>query len=380
MKTIIEILIILIAIPLLPWMLAQFNIFFTTAKTGQIRLIVSSGNFVKGFVNSPEYEFWLGETGELKKLTTGSKREVPWLLHIGIVWIGWIWPFKSVLRFKIDADKLIDQTAEARLDETSVRRLIEHNTKTVDSLWIKIPRPVLSIDVELPDGSKIDMVLVIENTVTNAVFAVMVYQHGNVLPLLDRAVRGAVNDWFSGKNSGNQIAKGTVPASYQELLETELSHGSEFSEYIKGAIKKHIEGQAQGGVFYGLQIDAVGIENYTLSPNQKELEDAVRAKQIEERKAEALRAKGDGERDYAMKVADGEAYAVTEIGKRRADVLRNEREAFTDGGASGDNAAAAVTGIERGRSIGASKIRVYSESGAGGNIIVSDDEQESAEE
>jgi len=278
--------------------MARLNFILTYCPQNHIKALMRGGDFVKFIENvkgyrlnrkgSEEYEFVKGDNKDDER---DKKGFWGWLLkQLGMYWVGL--PPNQVLRFRL---KWLKYTKDGGTNYT-----IESRDEIVSSILFRTIYPVVVPQAELIGNIKVDITLLLGTNITNPWQAFF-----GKLPVGN----------FINELTAEAVAAGKEHASKYDFdgLKSEQKSG----ETDKGSFEKHIMSTRNEGLknAIGHKIETVEFVKYDEDPAQKEVSDALVAKQIAKHRADAKREEAVGKRDAEKIIADGEAYHLKEVGR-----------------------------------------------------------------
>ena len=291
--------------------MAKADLQATLVENGGFKFVVM-GNSLMGVIDKIDDGYVDTKTHEVKKLSElnglqSSKRRFigPLEDYLGIIWVSFLYPLRKIHWFEVGADKLHD---DERIEKEGlpVRRQLHQELRWTNYLRYRFPHPVLITDVELgEDRWKVDMIVILDVKVVNPVIIVFDYK-GKVLQQVDAAVKAAVIDFCNEPNFGYskfvQAKKGSGSGIAKSILRLNSSTTTEEGKNEVGEVEEKTSGLPAR---FGIEIQACWIETAALSPDQKELDDAARAIEMEKQLATAQKEKAEGLRALEKETRTG---------------------------------------------------------------------------
>ena len=329
--------------------------------------------------------------------------------YFGITLISWLWPAVHIKQAHISMNKIrprVDGSPEA-----SVQDMIQVGEGDIDALRFVIPRPVLVARVEMPgDNSQVSFVILA--TVQTVIPAIPIFHfNGKFMPLLDARLVAGMIDFFSTEqvpvnDDGKFDPKGKKrsPVTFALLLNMSkhkdsplhrhllgLNASPEFRTKLEEAGKielvkaldhwigipsRPIRGKAKEDTSlgflpqYGFVLTSVEVIELEPDETTRELSNALRAKELETRRAEAVVAKATGAADAVRITANGDADALRAIAAAQARRYSDLLEAQTAQGIDPETAARVLETEQRTGNIRDSNVTTYVEGGGNSSVMV----------
>lgn len=309
-----KILALFIGVGVWAYILAGYGIFFSFIKSGEIVLVEMGKSFYKLIPNVPGYGVL---DNKIAPLADGVKKPRSFL---GIFWIGF-YPIQKIHRYNFSWDKVVQKNeveTETKkngvVDETNFG-IISHRSEEVASVRHKNSYPIILREMELAGQLKIDIYFNVIFEMVDPVFSVFML-NGKWLSLATDAFSGLVSDFLRKMELRRTPGKSGNAENYFEEVDKE----SEFSKIFSG--KNSIIFGASGAI-----VAKVVYRDYVIS-GTKEMKDATDALKKAQLNAEAKIAE-----------ASGEGAKIREIGKAKADAIREMKKAEAEGLESKLNAA-----------------------------------------
>lgn len=269
--------------------------FFTTVGTGTIRVITKGESIYKILADLPGHR--IGRDGQIIK----EKNLIGGLLEekLGIYFVSLLYPIVKVAEFEVIADKINPEWDP----KNPIRDMIKRDIRKVSFLRWKFPHPMAVVDIELgQDRWLVDLVMMFEIVITHPVKYIFEY-NGRALELTDALVKGVVLDYCNDEKW-----------NYQKFLNDNKGPKTQ------GGLESKILALNVQMEYFGIKIVSSVVYEFSLSPGQQELDNAIKAESLEKAKADALRAKSEGEKNAAILIAEGEKQRILLTGTAKAEM------------------------------------------------------------
>lgn len=293
----ISLLLFAILYPIIVYIGAKYNLFqFTFVEEGTIKTVVAGSKFVRFIPNIKGYHY--NPTNCKIEPGDGPKN---WFTELtGLYVTSWIYPLRSIFTFDIPAMKLREDRSAIVKIEDKVRRY----SKIVDNLRWKIDRPFVLIDVDLIDGTRVNLLGRGIYTVWDP-YRLLFELQADFFNPLDTLIAG----YAVKKLKTISIDQFRSDASAQ-LEPAELTGSYDIKSVI------------------GLESKSLVVEEWSISSEDPEMQAALQAEKIAEKKASATRItaeaekykrrtqkEGDAEGDQAILKVYAEAKLTPEVAK-----------------------------------------------------------------
>lgn len=299
-----KIFVLLVGVATWAYILAQYGIFISFIKSGEIISVELGKSFYKLIPNVPGYGVL---DNKIALVSDGAKKPKSFL---GIFWIGF-YPIQKIHRYEFSWDKIIqknevetEQKKSGVIDETNFG-IISHRSEEVASVRHQNSYPIILRDMEMKDQIKLDLYFDVIFEMVDPVFSIF-RLNGKWLSLATGAFSGLINDFLSVME-----LRRTTKSKGNKFFE-ETDKASEFSKifYEKNSIILEAS---------GVIVSKVVFRDYAISGSE-DMKKATTALAIADLNAKA-------------KIAEalGEATKIREIGKANADAIRETKEAEAKG-------------------------------------------------
>ncbi|MCC6290485.1 hypothetical protein IT398_00185 [Candidatus Nomurabacteria bacterium] len=265
---------------------------------GQIKAVLAGDSLHKLLVNIGGYDY----DRELREITPSSKKK-PWR-PFGIYWIG-LPPFKSVLRYPFSWVKW------DKPEDSAHFALIPRNREIVSSLFFRYPYGVQVRGIRLKGNIEVEITLVVTLEIVRPETTLFRIQPtGNWLGLVIAKVEEATRGWAGEKgNEGEEfdVEKLRSLAAREEGAADDLR--TRIMEMNGHPPTEGLPESADGTRrLCGVDIISVDFQGWKFV--DPDAEKAYQSEEIENRVADGVRAKADGEAARIGKVGDAEARVI----------------------------------------------------------------------
>ncbi len=283
----VTLLIFLIVFAVLAYVGAPYNMWFTYVRDGTIKTVVA-GKKYKRFIVNVKGHYFNEATRKIEKTTSGEDK-APWFTEqTGLYFVSWIWPIRHIytfdilkVRLKTDRDKI--KKIEEKID-------IDEETTRVDELLWKIDRPFLMMDVDLSDGTRVNILGRGIYTVWDP-YQLLFGLSGKFFDNLDSLVEAYIISKYKIIDLDALRTKAT------ELKPSELTTG-----------------QYDLMTTVGLIAENLVIEEFSISDEDPEIQKAVQLQKLETERAKQTNIKARAEQKRLVTEAKGQAIAKRLVG------------------------------------------------------------------
>jgi hypothetical protein len=176
---------IMVLFPFVAYVWADWGIFLTNFKTGEIILVERFGQLIK-IMHDAEKKEKISDADPCVKIQRIKKN------LFGIYWVG-IWPFDKIHKFKIKRDVL-------NPDAKNPEEWVKHKDEVeVDHLRRKFQRPYRLLNVELGDGLAVHLLILVTLRAVKPKIPVFIYK-GDFFGIVEAMVKSVVSDVIKSYN------------------------------------------------------------------------------------------------------------------------------------------------------------------------------------
>jgi hypothetical protein len=270
------------------------NMWLTAIKEGTIKTVVENANFVRFIPNvtghrvTPQHKIELGT------------EERP--LIFGLYYVSWLWPIRKVYEFQIRKVRL--KKNRDKIEDIADKIEVEDELTTVDHLRWKIDRPFFLRNVDLKDGSRIHILGKGIYTVWDA-YQLLFGLQGEFFDNLDSLIAAYVVAKYK------LVGIDEVRSKTTELNPAELMGPFDVKNLI------------------GLICESLVIEEWSLSEEDQEMQDAIQAEKLALERKKATLVDADARAEATIRQGNAEAAALTAtlapyktVGMTAADIAK----------------------------------------------------------
>ena len=337
--------ILIVTSPLLAYLLASSDMFFTFLESGNIKYIYRGDTLVKVIADVKGKR--VGQKGEEKYKLIDLKpgEEVAkrcWERKFAVYWIG-IWPLNSVKKFLIERRKAKENIVEDMPSKDWVEIL---ENLEVDSLRATFTRPFLLPGVELGDRQTVNLLVVAKFEVVDTYIP---------MPQL------------KGKFMGNTSA--TLKAAIEDILrwsDSDPNHRDPNNKDHKLTLDQFImKKKGEGGILSVLENDPetgamspfnqklvaqtglilVGATIPQWDPSDKTVRDALNARFLALKRKEALIIDAEGLAEKVNIQTKADANRITALGIAEGDKIKQKVQAIASAGGTNKLVTESVTTV-----------------------------------
>ena len=289
--------------------LGKENFIFMAPEEGHVVFVMASGT-LKKIITDPHH------TIEGEKVVVKNRPMNLFEWATGVVFYG-IPPFRTIHEFEVITDKIIEgkdlegsEGKKPKLGGMKVAELVRYGSRVVKKLKIKIPHPIYINDADLPDGSKLDILVQVTFEVVDPRIFVFMYD-GNV-SIVDKAVHSAVTNFCKTHRINNEpltiktwsrLDSGPESDFIKEIYKIDDPSGS--SEAVKNITEQ-----------FGLKIEDVRFVRADEDETTAEMGKALRDKELQNLKGAGV-----------IEAAKAKAEAIKLVGDAEADVWKSKASA-----------------------------------------------------
>lgn len=314
MELVLLVVVLLIGFAVWVYILAEYGVFVTFIKSGEIVFVEEGKSFYRLIPNIPGYG--VDEKNQIVEISKGGRQLKSFF---GIFWVGF-YPLRKIHKYDFSWDKVVpkeesekEKEKGGQIEEISFAGLvISHRSEPVKSIRFKNSYPIVVKDVELAGQMKIDIFFNVIFQTVDPVFSVFIL-NGKWFSLSRDAFNGIISDSLRGKELRPKEGSPVIVSETFEGMEKEVK----FNEIIKGKNAKIQEAS-------GMIVAEVVYRDYTLS---KEIKEAAESLKIAELTAQAVIVTAQGKADAVRKEKNGEADGIRAVKKAEAEGIKEVKGA-----------------------------------------------------
>lgn len=290
---------------------AESNMWFCYVRDGTIKTVVAGEKFVRFIVNVKGYYY--DETDcKIKKVTNNNEDVVnPFTELTGLYLISLLWPLRRIFKFDVLKKRLRSDRENAKTIAEQID--LEKQFTTVDNLRWRIERPFYLSEVDMANNERADF-LIKGVFIVESPYKLIFEYGGKFFDMLDSIVIGYTLGIYRGKDF-NDIDGSEPKAS--ALNDTDPNN--KFN--LRGIV--------------GLITDSLTVEEFSLSPVDTAVQEALQAKNVAKLKGEAKIITKQKEAEAAIVEARGQKKALKLVGQGEGARFNSIAESIKNNGGSG---------------------------------------------
>lgn len=289
---------------------AESNMWFCYVRDGTIKTVVAGEKFVRFIVNVKGY-YYDEEDCKIKKVTDGEDKVNPFTELTGLYLISLLWPLRRIFKFDVLKKRLRSDRENAKTIAEQID--LEKQFTTVDNLRWRIERPFYLSEVDMANNERADF-LVKGVFIVESPYKLIFEYGGKFFDMLDSIVIGYTLGIYRGKDF-NDIDGSEPKAS--ALNDTDPNN--KFN--LRGIV--------------GLITDSLTVEEFSLSPVDTAVQEALQAKNVAKLKGEAKIITKEKEAEAAIAEARGQKKALELVGKGEGARFHAIAQSIKNNGGSG---------------------------------------------
>lgn len=328
--------VLLIGFAVWVYILAEYGVFVTFIKSGEIVFVEEGKSFYRLIPNIPGYG--VDEKNQIVEISKGGRQLKSFF---GIFWVGF-YPLRKIHKYDFSWDKVVPKEESVKekekggqIEEISFAGLvISHRSEPVNSIRFKNSYPVVVKDVELAGQMKIDIFFNVIFQTVDPVFSVFIL-NGKWFSLASGAFTGFISDFIKGMELRPKKGSRMPSSKTFEGMEKE----TEFKRIIN---ENNTSIQEVSGVI----ASEIVYRDYALSgtPEAKQAAEGLKIAELNAQtavttaqgKADAVRKEKEGEADGIRAVKKAEAEGIKEVKSAEAETLGKKLDVASTHDQGGD--------------------------------------------